>query len=238
MSKSKNNKVKDVVSKISLVIYFILCVFSIVFLYNVYKLNVLPFKYLIIVIIVIALYLFLIGLISIKKKIKWKVKIIFSLISIIIMALLCLGNTYLGSTIDFLKNITKNNFQTENYYVVVLNDSKYNDITDLKNREIEYVDGIGTIDTAVGKLEEKIKFKHVKIENMSDLVTDLLEEDIDAIFLADYNKNILEENNEEFKNNVFSERTDFGLKKIEDSGNVTTAYFDFSVRIAGGTLDP
>ena len=62
MSKSKNNKVKDVVSKISLVIYFILCIFSIVFLYNVYKLNVLPFKYLIIVIIVIALYLFLIGL--------------------------------------------------------------------------------------------------------------------------------------------------------------------------------
>lgn len=236
MSKKKqvSNNFKNVVHKIGLLVFFVLAIFTFLFTFNIYKLNVLPVKYVSIIFGVEIIYLLIFGIILIKKKIKWKLKITFSIISILIMVVLSFGNKYMDSTINFFKKITQNNLQTENYYVVVLKNSKYETTEDLKNKKIEYLNGIGSIDEAKKKLGEKLDYKEITTTMLSDLSEDLLNKKTDAIYLADYNKAMLDEDNEEFKNNTkIIDTISLTKEKKVESKEVNITDEPFNIFISG-----
>ena len=152
-----------------------------VFSYVLLSINVLPTKYLLIIygiILVIYILLFL-SFFKFKKK---SVKIIAYIISALISTVFIVGAIYLNNTNDFLKNTQVKDYDTVAYSVMVLKDSKYSKLEDLKDKTIGYLEDDNKEDV-VKKLEDTIKYKEKIGENSSDLANNLLNKKLDAITL-------------------------------------------------------
>lgn len=231
--KEVNTNFKKTINIISIIISIILLLFFIVLTYNVFKINILPLKYSILLFTIEIILLSIICTFLLKKNIKWKIKVFLIILSLLLIIISCCGNGYIGNTLAFFKNITENNVQTENYNVVVLKDSSYNNINDLKDKKVEYIE-IGSIQEALTKLEEKITIKQIKAESLTDLSIDLMNKETDAIYLTDSNKELLEEENEEFKNNIKVIETIALIKDNEiESEDINITTEPFHILISG-----
>ena len=80
--------------------------------------------------------------------------------SILIIGIFTFIAVYLYNTIGFLFNVTDGDFALKNYNVIVLNDSKYNDIKDLKNKELGINKNDESIKDVKTKLSKKVKVKY------------------------------------------------------------------------------
>ena len=102
---------------------------------------------------------------------------------------------HLYNTIGFLFNVTDGNFALDNYNIIVLKDSNYNDIKNLNNKSIGYND---TMDNSVVK---KIKNKIAKIvdldytvyDDVATLVNAINNNKVDSIILEDSELDLLKE---------------------------------------------
>ena len=138
---TKNSK-DNIVSKIVSwkVILGIQLVASIVLVALIFKLNALPMLYTMVVIgVVVLLALFLFALMKPSKKDgKGKIRnIIGKIISILLSILLMVGSLYVAQGNSVLDSITGANEKTTRISLVVLKDSDYQSISDLKNKTIE-----------------------------------------------------------------------------------------------------
>ena len=107
--------------------------------------KVLMFTFIFVFLIIIAI---IVCLLKLKSKI---IKIILYIISSIIMIISILGIYYLSSTINFIDNFGNTKKEYDYYYVIVMKDSKYNTISDLKGKLI------GTTDEINPNVLDKIK---------------------------------------------------------------------------------
>ena len=142
------------------------------------------------------------GILCLNKKIKWKIKVVSNVILVILSLVLFLANHYIDRTISFFKTITENNYEIENYYVLVLKDSDLSDVNDLLDKKIGFVSNLGTTEDALEILKSKVVFENVKIKSIFDLGNSLLDNKVDAILIASYHKTILDEQIENFDSKV------------------------------------
>ena len=135
---------------ITLVYILVLCVLS----YYVYKLNIIPNKYLIVAYGLIGVSSILL-IFNLIRKCRLYVKII----SVIMIILMTIGMTYityyLNNTYHFL-NKTQVSYDTLSYSVIVKKNSSYTKIEDLKNKNIAYVNNDDT--SSIKKELSKMKF--------------------------------------------------------------------------------
>ena len=194
---------------------------SIGLLYYTYKLNVLETKnYIILSMIVIVLWLF-ITLVLLRSKTKLFTKIFLSIITLLLVTVYGLGARYINSTIDFAKKITSAKFETVNYKVYVLNDSKYMTIGDLENKTIGFMSTDVYLDKATKNLSKTIKFTNNTYEEIGTLIGSLYEKKIDAIVINDSYYSLLEENKVAFtteSNNVYN----YSIKVIKTKEDKVT----------------
>ena len=80
--------------------------------------NIIPNKYLIFVGILI-LIIILFDVLLFIPKIKWQIKIVFSILSLPIIALSIFGILKVNDTIAFFKNIGAIDYEVEQYYILV-----------------------------------------------------------------------------------------------------------------------
>ena len=141
-------------------------------IFNIFKLNILPMKYLIGIIIILLLLLILIT-IFIQKKCKKKFKIVGYIISSILIIVSLLGVYFLNTTNNFLNNAfkEKKNTYTSTYYVLSLD--HYENIDELNDNLIGYYINVPNINNALDKLKEKITFETKTYENMFDSFNEL-----------------------------------------------------------------
>lgn len=175
----------------------VLIVVSIITLLMTNTLGILPFKFMLplilfIIIVVIVLIKFLL--------VRNPLRIISSIISVILIIGMCYIIIYEITTLHFFSKIGGINYKIVNYEVVVLKDSKYDDITDLKKEKIALLN-INEKDylEATKKLEKKIKFESEYFEDNDALRDNLLAFDVDAILIEESTNNILKEEDEEYK---------------------------------------
>lgn len=204
--KKKDKKISPKTKKIiyisSLIVYICFVIMSLLLTINIFKLNMIPFKFAFLIFIICIICLTIFGVLCINKKIKWKIKIVSIVILIILSTCLFFANHYIDKTISFLKTVTNNNYEVENYYVLVLKDSKLSSESDLLDKKIGYVNNLGTTNEALEELKSEVVFENVTSKNIFELGNSLIKKEVDAILLADYHKSILDEQIENFDSNV------------------------------------
>ena len=192
---SKKSKKKKKISIISRIIWFIFIAILAIFMGFMIYMDILPTQYFSILVGVAAVITLILSLILLFPKVKTKIKIVGIVLALLLSAGLGFGITKLYTTVDFLNKITESDYQTENYYVVVLDNQTYDKIEDLGKDKMGIFVGTGsTYKKARKQLEEKTKTTNVDYEDNIKLGEDLLEENVDAIFVSEaYKDNIDEE---------------------------------------------
>lgn len=175
----KKAKKNFFINMFSVVIGVLYLIIYILFVALVIKLDTIPNKYLMFLIGVSILISVLILLVLFIKKIKRRIKIIFNIITILLIGIYCFGIYYLSSTIDFVENINKNKNEYEEYYVVVNKKSNFNNLKDIKG-ELIYV--LKSNDekyvNAQTKLYKKINISYKEAKSIDEIFKKLNESNI------------------------------------------------------------
>ncbi len=193
--KDKRNKIVNIISILILIIC-ILCLS--IFSYRLFKLNIIPTKYLIIIYIFLVLIIGgLFYLIFSKKSNKIKI------IAVLLIGLLSFSfiyiSSYFNNTNKFFEN-THKDYDNLNYSIIVLKNSDYKKISDLKNLKISYIDDSYTKD-----IRNKLKKVHYNEELSKDLSViseELLDGKTNAIVLEESYLTLAYEEIKDFKDNV------------------------------------
>lgn len=189
----KRKKKKLSFTKIYTLFFTLITIIFIVFLKIV---NIVPTAYFIIILL-ITFALFLLVILMLKKKRK-----IGYILSILIIIIYSVITYYLGITMNFFSSLTSIHYTEKNYLVIVLNNEKYNNIKDLNNKSIAYINKIDvTLDKALDKLNKKVQIKNIEYSDYNTLFTDLESERIESIFIEEayYNIKKEEESTENYK---------------------------------------
>jgi len=154
--------------------------------YLLLKYNVLPFKYLMIYFLLVGLIPILLTFFTVFKKLKPYIRRIFIGIEIIYIIILCLVFFYLNKTFSFLDDFTDGfDYETKNYYVLVNNESDYENVSDLKNKTLGYAHNLdNSIDKALDELNKKIDLKQKETDGFGTLFEELYNENFDSVLIA------------------------------------------------------
>ena len=200
MSKKANKKNKKKINIISGIICTIFLITLIIFSGLLIYMDVLPTKYFTPVMAVLITLGLLVSITLYLPKVKAKLKVFGNVMAIIFTALFVFGISKMYTTVDFLNKITDDKYQIENYYVVVLDNGTYDKLADLGTDKM----GILKIESenytkARKELEKKTKTKNVDYKDSFVLANDLLEENVDAMFINEAYKSNLDDELEGFK---------------------------------------
>ena len=192
-------KKKEIIKNILCILATLLCLISLgVFSYYTFKLNLIPTKYIVVGYIVTIV---LIGVLvfNLFRKSKLVTKIISSVFLVLISIIFIIGIKFLNNTYHFLDK-TQVSYDTLTYSVVVKKENDYSKIKDLNNKKIAYIDDKYKNDIKKN-LNKKIKFDK-KISDASNIYSELLNNEVDAICLEEGYLTLANEEIEDFKSNT------------------------------------
>lgn len=215
---------------------------SLILIALIFKLGALPMKYAIIVIALIALLG--IGMFFLMKpsheKGKGKVRtVIGKVISILLSILLLIGSLYIAKGDSTLSSITGANEQSTRFSVIVLKDSKYATLSDLKNETIQVNNSVADEKEMQGKAIEAVQKENssIKIKEVSDfnaLSNNLYNKKVNAILVNEANYAMLEADHEDFQEKTKVIWSKDFVEKVEDfSKDVDVTKNPFIVYISG-----
>ena len=152
---------------------------SILLLGKIIYINILSNLLLIILIAVFLLIDFSCIFLLLRSRHK-KIGLLISSIFIIIFSILTF---YLNKTTSIFDNLNLD-YKTYNYSIVVLNDSKFSKLKDLKNKDLGYYDEESEENNkSLDKLNSKVKTNLEKTDDIHLLRDNLLNKEVDAILL-------------------------------------------------------
>ena len=227
-TKKKQNKKILIISNIILGIYLLISLFL---LGIIIKLSVLPLKYILIILPIYIIFTLLFGFLTIKKNIKSGIKIFIDVILSILIIIYSSGLIYLNKTLNFMDKIKAKDYQTEEYYVIVLKDSGYDNVNQIK--EIGIYESNDNYKNALEELHKKIDFTEKKYNNYTNAVNNLLNKKVEAVFISSSHKSILEEELDDFDKIKIIDTTEIKIKndvKIED---IDVTKESFNIYISG-----
>lgn len=217
-------------------IYLLLFITCVLFTGAIYHLDVLPLKYFLLLLCGIIFIIGIFGLVLLNRKIKKFIKVFFTLLAIIIIGILGFISKSTFDVKDLLNNITqKVTYKTENYDVIVLDDSDYEKIEDLAKNKLGYLDnGSEGIKIAKRTLKESVTTTNEAYDDLADLSDDLKDEKVDAILVEETFIDILNEESDKFKNST-RVLYEFSVKVPErkESKKVNVTKEPFNVYITG-----
>lgn len=153
----------------------------------------------------VALGMILLGLLAltsfklIRKKTRKTPRILFGVLSIILTIIYILGANYFNKTISFLQNITTTlDYETQEYSVLVLKNSEFEEIDDLKDKVIGFQQNNPNLELAQKGLTETISYKAKEESDLANLLVDLEDNNVSGIVLASTYLETLKENQKEF----------------------------------------
>ena len=196
---SKKGKVFLLIKLIIIAIYL---TFSTILIVKVVKIDLLPNKYLYLF-IGIMFFLNIISILCLMIKKIWT-KIISVILYILLAIISFLGIKYISKTDNFLNEAFNNyNKETSTYYIAVKEDSNYNSLSDLNDKDMIYF----TVYDDSEKIKDIIKEKNpniklVEYDNLSNGVNDFLEGKIDSVIIDVGYLDVIEEQFEKFETKI------------------------------------
>ncbi len=205
-----------------------------------FKLGALPMKYALIIVVVtflLCLMTFFLMKPSKKKNQGVTKNVIGKVVSILLSVFLLWGSLFVAQGDSVLGSITGANKQITRVSVVVLADSGYEDLSDIKGETVEIYtkdepDLMSKALEALNKKESSIQTKEVK--NFTDLADDLYEKKTKAIFLNEAFNGTFEEKHEDYASKTKVIWTFEIVEEVKDlSKNVDVTKEAFTVYISG-----
>lgn len=227
----KNKKVKNIIYK---VIASISTLLVILFCFLIYKLNMLPFKYLIILYGFFFVICSLFNFFVFNNKVKSKIKLVVIILFLIIDLILGIGSKYLDDTIDFVGTFGENQEQSEGYYVKVLDKSSSEGINDLSGKVIGVYSSANNMN-ASSKLSEVISYEIKEYEDIEIMFIELMSESIDAVLVNDSILSLLEGELEHIDvslKDVYN--FSIAIKEVDIVKTVDVSTKKFNIYVAGG----
>ena len=202
----------SLVSKITSwqVILGIQAIASLLLIGLVFKLNALPLLYTMVLIGLVVLLALITFLLMKPSKIQGKGKIrniIGKVISLLLSVFLMLGSLYIAQGNSVIDAISSANTKTTRISLVVMADSDYQKVSDLKNQTIEAnlddEDNAKYMNEAIEALNKEEST--IQVDNVSsyvDMANDLYSGETKAIYINEANYGMLEEEHDTFKNDT------------------------------------
>lgn len=209
-------------------------VISIIVLWLVYFINVLPMEYF----IVLCFLLLIIDVIVIALLLSFGTikNILGGFFSLLLIVAMIVGINYELNTLDFFKQFGFNEYKTENYGIYVLKSSNYENIVDLENKSIGHLDlkkNTG-LNKMVDKIAKKIEFKSKTYDDIHSIVSDLIGKKIEGIILEEAQVEILKEENYneyELLKSIYSDAIELSIKK--NKSNIDITKDSYNIYISG-----
>ena len=238
-------KKKSIFKRIGFYFASLYTILTVAFIAQLFIVNVLPFKY--IVLVVFALVLILLGLnyLQLSKRINKANRILGTILILLMSLLLSIGNWYLFATNSAFSKMTNDNSETTIVSVVVLKDSNIKGLEGLKNKKVGYskTSNLNVINKAIKDFKKDM---NNKIEVISDsthksVVESLYNKDIEAIILDEATRGMFEDEFEDFTTKTKVIKS-YNYKTVtkDISKNVDVTSSPFNVYITGidtyGTL--
>lgn len=231
MSKKKKNKKVDLFSKFMFIIYILI---SLITIGIIITLNILPIKYILIGLSIYAIITLIFGILLINKNIKKQVKLVVNIICILFIIIFCLVFNYLNKTLNFMDKILAKEYQIEEYYVLALKSSGYENVNQVTNLQIGIYNNDENYKKALDELDKKIDFKVKMYDNYVEVATALLENKEEVILMSSSFKIILEEQLDEFEENVkILDTISIKVKNESIAENIDVTKESFNVYISG-----
>lgn len=209
-------------------------VISIIVLWLVYFINVLPMEYF----IVLCFLLLIIDVIVIALLLSFGTikNILGGFFSLLLIVTMIVGINYELNTLDFFKQFGFNEYKTENYGIYVLKSSNYENIVDLENKSIAHLElkKNAGLNKMVDKIAKKIEFKSKTYDDIHSMVSDLIGEKIEGIILEEAQVEILKEENYneyELLKSIYSDVIELSIKK--NKSNIDITKDSYNIYISG-----
>ncbi len=229
MFKRKNKK-----RKLNKIFFGLNILLSIIFLVFIFLINAIPTKYLILITVCIIIWNIIIAFLLLSKEKKKRNKIGYILSSIFIIIIGIIGY-YLNTTYSLLSLLGKDNYRTETFLILVKEESTYEKIEDLNNKDIGYVPNeMTSINKALDKLNNQITIENIEYNEYNSAFEDLSNEQINSILIEESNYNIFLEEHPEY-NNLFRILDKIIIKtKINNkNSNIDVTKDTFTILISG-----
>ena len=178
--RKKQNRVLNAISKIIATIAIIV---AIVFCIYIYKLDMLPSKYLSTIFIVLGVIYLILAIFSFPKRIKKGLKVFACLAFICFSLIFGYGIKYVDKTISFIDIINKELKQQEEYKIKCLSDNKLSK-EELNGKTIGVFKNVN-YDKLIERLNKKYKVTVVDYTDAIKLFEDLDDGEIDAMIASD-----------------------------------------------------
>ena len=223
-------KKKNIVGIISGILLFIVTTIFIVILK---KLDVVPDKYFMllvaasyIVTIITDIFLFISSDNIVFKLFKGLAYIV----TILMIVGYSCGIYYLNKTTHFMNNLNTIKKEITSYYIIVMKESKYDEISDLYGKNLTYYEG--TSQEVLSKIRLELNYSTVK--NIDSLKDRLYTAKTDSILVSDLIKEDLEEKYTDFSERTRILKTIDITKDVEDiTKKVSIKNTSFNVLISG-----
>ncbi len=195
-NKKKNSTKLGLVFKILAVIYVVI---TISFYISILRMNLLPTTYTVAFTIAEIIFTLAMTIGLAKKHKSYALNIICLIIVVIMSSLYIYANNYANATTDFLGNVFTETEETEDYYLVVRKDSSYNNIEDIKGKDVYFYQVEDDVKKDVGtKVTVTLKSK----DNLVEIGKNLLNNKLDVILVSSSQYSMLSEEIEKFANNT------------------------------------
>lgn len=231
MAKKKNKKVLNIVS---IIIGIISLILMLVFSYAIYKLNMIPGKYLIPVYILIFIIYTGLLLTVFLPKVKSKIKVISIVVLVLLGVIFGFADKYIFTTLNFMDILDRDVLQKERYDVYVLENSSYNKLEDLKGKKVGLYQSSNS-EKAGSELKNKIDFEIIEYTDVEKMFESLNNDEINAIIISSSVKNLLDTELNDINvkiKSIYNFKISIEKNDIVKVVNVTNT--PFNVYIAGG----
>lgn len=231
----QNKKRKKRISKIGIFFGVVLLIITVLFFSLLKMLNILPSLLFFGIICIISFITALLFFVLIIKPKRGKIFLMIIqgfcyIVSLALIGIYCFGAYYLNETMHFIDNISVMKEEVTNYYVIVLKDKKYQEISDLDKKTMAYF--ANTDKNILDKIKLNLDYKSTY--DISELNNMLINGDVESIFISDIIKNKLEDDYVDFNTNVRILETLSITSKIEDiTKTVSMKNTPFNVLISG-----
>lgn len=231
MAKKKNKKVLNIVS---IIIGIISLILMLVFSYAIYKLNMIPGKFLIPAYILIFIIYTGLLLTVFLPKVKSKIKVISIVVLVLFGVIFGFADKYIFTTLNFMDILDRDVLQKERYDVYVLENSSYNKLEDLKGKKVGLYQSSNS-EKAGSELKNKIDFEIIEYTDVEKMFESLNNDEINAIIISSSVKNLLDTELNDINvkiKSIYNFKISIEKNDIVKVVNVTNT--PFNVYIAGG----
>lgn len=163
----------------------VLTVLFFVTMYLIYRLNILPDKYLLIIGGVLLIIVLILDLKLSMRRTRLGKRVFYMFVSSIVIGGIIYLLTYINATYDFMNNMVFDKLEIITYDIVVSKSSSYNKIKDLSGLNMGYLENDKNYSKLKILIRKDIKYEEYYYKNINSMINSLEEEKNSSIIIED-----------------------------------------------------